>query len=349
LFSGVKELNGNSATLNSGAKQLANGADKLNKNVPSLTDGIDKLAEGSDTLAKGTDKLNNNSEKLKDGSAQLVQGAETISDGSTKLYKGSKTMGTGLSTLNDGVEELYTGLSDGAKTAEETTLSDTSKEMFASPVETKETQVTTVDNNGSAMAAYMMCAGLWVAALAFCIVTGAEKDPERIKKKKKLCFRKIAEILLFAIGSGAVLVTLLININGLDPAYLGRTIALAIMTSLAFTCIVYFFNILLGKIGSFVLLVLLVIQLGCAGGTYPLDLSPQGYSSIKPFFPFSYAVDGFRMTIATGQDITNILLVLGAFALVFAILSVVVTVIKVKSKKEKEYSMAELLDEAFAG
>ncbi|MGN1131552.1 MAG: YhgE/Pip family protein, partial [Ruminococcus sp.] len=225
--------------------------------------------------------------------------------------------------------------------------SEESKEMFASPVNAQETQVTTVENNGSAMAAYMMCAGLWVAALAFCILTGVEKDPMRIRKDRKRWVRKVSEVLIFAVGSGALLVGLLVAINGFNPAYLGRTVALSIMTSLAFTCIVYFFNILLGKIGSFLLLVILVIQLGCAGGTYPLDLSPQIYSSLNPFFPFSYAVDGFRRTIATGQDITHIMLVLGAFALVFAILSAITLTIKIKSKKEKEYSMSQLLEEAF--
>ena len=263
------------------------------------------------------------------------------------MYDGSVTVGKGLGTLNTGVKTLKTGLKEGADTAKETTLSKDSKEMFASPVNAQETQITTVDNNGSAMAAYMMCAGLWVAALAFCILTGVEKDPMRIRKDRKRWVRKVSEVLIFAVGSGALLVGLLVAINGFNPAYLGRTVALSIMTSLAFTCIVYFFNILLGKIGSFLLLVILVIQLGCAGGTYPLDLSPQIYSSLNPLFPFSYAVDGFRRTIATGQDITHIMFVLGAFALVFAILSAITLTIKIKSKKEKEYSMSQLLEEAF--
>ena len=41
------------------------------------------------------------------------------------------------------------------------------------------------------------------------------------------------------------------------------------------------------------------------------------------------------------------MLVLGAFALVFAILSAIILTIKIKSKKEKEYSISQLLEEAF--
>ena len=347
LEKGSGELTDNNEKLIGGAVQLSKGANKLKSNVPTLTTGISDLFTGSTELAKGTEKLANNSSLLTDGSKKLNDGALQISDGAGKLYDGSVTVGKGLGTLNTGVKTLKTGLKEGADTAKETTLSKDSKEMFASPVNAQETQITTVDNNGSAMAAYMMCAGLWVAALAFCILTGVEKDPMRIRKDRKRWVRKVSEVLIFAVGSGALLVGLLVAINGFNPAYLGRTVALSIMTSLAFTCIVYFFNILLGKIGSFLLLVILVIQLGCAGGTYPLDLSPQIYSSLNPLFPFSYAVDGFRRTIATGQDITHIMFVLGAFALVFAILSAITLTIKIKSKKEKEYSMSQLLEEAF--
>lgn len=289
-----------------------------------------------------------NNDKLVSGSKELASGATKISDGADKLHDGSKTLGKGLTTVDNGVTTLKKALKKGADTAKNTTISSKQKKMFASPVNANETQVSKVANNGSAMAAYMMCAGLWVAGISFCVVTGAENDPKRIRRKKKLWIRKLFELALFAVGAGAVLVTLLINVNGMDPAYVGRTFALAIMTSVAFTAIAYFFNIILGKVGSFVLLVLLVLQLGCAGGTYPLDLSPSIYRTMKPFFPFSYAVDGFRMTIATGQDITGIMLVLAGFAAVFIALSIIVTTVKVKSKNEKKYGLSRLLDEAFS-
>ena len=265
-----------------------------------------------------------------------------------KLYDGSQTLGNGLTTLENGLTTLNNGLSDGAKKAEATTLTTTSKNMFASPVETVETQVSTISNNGSAMAAYMMCAGMWVAGLAFCVLIAVEKDPERIKKRRSLKWQRILHMVIFSSGSGAILVALLMLINGMQPLYVSRTFALAIMTAFTFTCIIYFFNVLLGKVGSFLLIVLLVLQLGSAGGTYPLDLSPSIFRTLKPFFPFSYAVDGFRMTIATGESITSVMLILGAFALVFATLSVITVIVKVHSKKEHHFSFSALMEEAFS-
>ena len=348
LADGTKKLTDNNKTLNKGATDLSNGANKLKDSVPTLSSGIEQLFNGSTALANGTKQLMDNNDKLVSGSKELASGATKISDGADKLHDGSKTLGNGLTTVDKGVTTLKKALKNGADTAKNTTISSKQKKMFASPVNANETQVSKVANNGSAMAAYMMCAGLWVAGISFCVVTGAENDPKRIRRKKKLWIRKLFELVLFAVGAGAVLVTLLINVNGMDPAYVGRTFALAIMTSVAFTAIAYFFNIILGKVGSFALLVLLVLQLGCAGGTYPLDLSPSIYRTMKPFFPFSYAVDGFRMTIATGQDITGIMLVLAGFAAVFIALSIIVTTVKVKSKNEKKYGLSRLLDEAFS-
>ncbi len=348
LEKGVKKLTKNNSKLKQGTNDLASGTKELKNNTPVLSNGVSQLDSGAKKVAEGTKQLNDNSAALVKGSTQLKDGAGQISQGSTLLAKGSDTLGKGLGTLGLGVDKLETSLKRGADKAKDTTISNKQKEMFASPVEADETQITTVDNNGSAMAAYMMCVGLWVGALAFGFVTGAERDPKKIRKNRKYTFRRLGEILIFALGSGAVLVTLLVYCNGLNPAYLLRTYFLAVMTSLAFTSIAYFMFVLLGIMGEFALLLLLVIQLGCAGGTYPLDLSPGIYSALKPLFPFSYAVDGFRMTIATGQDITNIILVLGAFTLVFAVLTAITVIIKVRTKKEKEYTMAELLEQAFA-
>ena len=348
LKNGINEINKNSTALNNGAEQLVSGVGTLNGKIPDLSGGVTQLVSGSSTLADGTQKLQNNSAKLVDGGGQLAEGAEKLSDGSKQLYAGSEKLGSGMHTLGSGAEKLYKGLSDGAKKANETSLSESSKEMFASPVQTHETQISTVENNGSAMAAYMMCAGLWVAALAFCVLINVEKDPERIKEDMTVRRRRVIQLIVFAIGSGAILVTLLMLINGMRPAYVGRTFALAIMTSLSFTCIIYLFNVLMGKIGSFLLIIILVLQLGSAGGTYPLDLSPSIYRAMNPFFPFSYAVEGFRRTIATGQDITKIMFVLAAFAIVSAALSIIVSFVKVKHYRQDRFSFEALMDKAFS-
>ena len=57
----------------------------------------------------------------------------------------------------------------------------------------------------------------------------------------------------------------------------------------------------LGTPGASVLLVLLVLQLSAAGGTYPPSLLPGFFAALHPFLPMTYLIDAFRVTISGGQ------------------------------------------------
>lgn len=67
-----------------------------------------------------------------------------------------------MTKLKDGILTLSSSLSEGADQVKNTKSSDTTVSMFATPIEDEETQITTVENNGHAMAPYMMSVGLWV-------------------------------------------------------------------------------------------------------------------------------------------------------------------------------------------
>ena len=51
------------------------------------------------------------------------------------------------------------------------------EDMFAAPVNTTEKQMTTVENNGHAMAPYMMSVALWVGCIAFSLMYPLTKIP----------------------------------------------------------------------------------------------------------------------------------------------------------------------------
>ncbi|WP_054656073.1 YhgE/Pip family protein [Secundilactobacillus silagei] len=56
-------------------------------------------------------------------------------------------------------------------------------------------------------------------------------------------------------------------------------------------------NLIFAQIGSFFSMVLLVIQLGGSGGTYPIQLSNHFFEAIHPWLPMTYAVEGMRKTL----------------------------------------------------
>lgn len=344
LYKGTNNLASNSESLVNGAESLSNGTTALNNSVPALTDGINKLAEGSNDLSEGLIALSNNNLSLSSGINKINSASNSISEGAYKLYAGSKELSSGVSKLEEGSETLSKGLEEGSEKASTTKLTDSSKEMFASPIEGVEAFNSYIANNGSAMSAYMMCVGLWVGCLALCILFPTERDLKNGKENPKTFWpKKALKLASMAIIQAVVMVSLIRLINGLEPAYLGRTYLIAIVASLSFMAIVYFMNLLLGKIGSFILLIFMVLQLSGSAGTYPIELSDSFFNAIHNYMPFTYAVDGFRNGLATGLSIVPQALVLLGIGFVCSILSIIVVI---KKNKSDRTSLSQLIEEA---
>jgi putative membrane protein len=72
------------------------------------------------------------------------------------------------------------------------------------------------------------------------------------------------------------------------------------LISLSFTAIVHTLNATLGKVGQFLGLVLLVLQLASAGGTFPWQTIPDPLYPVHYLLPMSYAVDGLRHLLYGG-------------------------------------------------
>ena len=287
-------------TLKNGIGQYTDGVSQVDGGLAQLGDGLNTAGAGITKLYAGTQQLVSNNEKLNSGASQLNGGSQQLYDGSIKLYDGTLQVDEGCDKLMFGANTLKESLADGAQQIAETNTSESAAEMFAQPVEANETFQRTINTNGEAMSAYMMCAGLWVACLAFCLMF----SPFKTSLGDRKTFVGHALIALFvSVVQAPIMVTLLMAINGMRPQNVALTYLMAILASMAFMSIVYYLNTLLDSIGSFFLLILLCLQLSGAAGTYPIELSPKFYQFIHPFMPFAYGVDAFRSTLSTGNSL----------------------------------------------
>lgn len=277
--------------------------------------------------------------------ATAGDGMQEAADGSGQLYDGSKELGDGLTKLKDGSSELAESLSDGAEQIKEVSASGDTVSMFASPVEDKETQATTVENNGHAMAPYMMSVGLWVGCLAFCLMYPLTTYNGKLKSGFAWWASKASVLYLVAVLQGISLILLLRRADGFEPAEFQKTVLFACLTAVAFTSIMYFFNITLGKVGSFLMLVFMVVQLAGSAGTYPVELSPEFVSKIHAYLPFTYTVNAFRSTIAGGESIRISVIVLCGVAVVFTILTIIAFQIKAHLRREEKKDLYDYLEE----
>lgn len=355
---GLTQLNDNSAQLNSGATQLSSGASQLASGAKTLDSGADELKSGTKTLADGTKTLDDgtktltsgfatltaNNSKLSSGANQLADGAVTLNDGAGQLYDGSITLGNGLSDLKDGANTLKTGLEDGKKTIDENKGDDAVYEMISSPVKSNETKISNVENNGHAMAAYMMCVGLWVLCIAFCIMYPLTEHHGEIKSGFSWWLSKAGVAYLVALVSAYAMIGSLQLFLHFEPTELLNTFLVAGITAIAFMSILYFFNVWLGKVGSFLMLIFMVVQLAGSAGTYPIEISGDFVATIHKWLPFSYAVDAFRGTISGNGNILEVTIVLLSIAVIFTLLTIMMFNIRAKMIKNNRKGLYDFIE-----
>lgn len=356
--SGLTQLNDNSAQLNSGASRLSSGASQLSSGAKSLDSGADELKSGTNQLADGTKTLDDgtktltsgfatltaNNSKLTSGANQLADGAVKLNDGAGQLYDGSITLGNGLSDLKDGANTLKTGLEDGQKTIDENKGDDAVYEMISSPVKSNETKISNVENNGHAMAAYMMCVGLWVLCIAFCIMYPLTEHHGEIKSGFSWWLSKAGIAYLVALVAAYAMIGSLQLFLHFEPTELLNTFLVAGITAIAFMSILYFFNVWLGKVGSFLMLIFMVVQLAGSAGTYPIEISGDFVATIHKWLPFSYAVDAFRGTISGNGNILEVTIVLLSIAIIFTLLTIMMFNIRAKMIKNNKKGLYDFIE-----
>lgn len=344
LNTGLTTLNNNSSSLTSGAGQLNSGLTSLNKQTPVLTSGVSQLSNGSAQLYAGTGKLTANNAALISGSSQLSAGAGKISDGAAALATGSSTLGDGISQVKDGADTLASSLADGADEVTSIHVDEETTDMFSSPVEDNGSKLTNVKNNGHGMAPYMMSVALWVAGIAFSIMYPLTKYHDQLKSGFSWWASKASVLVILSIADALLMIGCLHFFNGFAPKELGKTMLVASFASLAFMSIMYFFNAALGKVGSFLMLIYMVVQLAGSAGTYPVELSGSFVPDIHSFLPFTYTVDAFRSTIAGGTSIMPCMIMLILITVVFSVLTVLLFERRAHKIKAGKPTLTDLLE-----
>lgn len=342
LNTGLTTLSGYNEAIQTGMSSLATGSSTL---ATGLSSGVKQLSNGVTKLQDGSSRLLANHPKLVNGMLQLSDGAAQIADGAGQLRDGSEELGDGLNDLQDGTVELSSALKDGEKEIRDSDASDQTLDMFAAPVETEGSEITTVTNNGHAMAAYMMTVGLWVGCLAFCLMYPLASYKDKLKSGLAWWASKAMILYPLAILMAGMLLIALHVCNGFTPVSMGRTFLVAVVTAIAFMSIMYFFNILLGKVGSFLMLIFMVLQLAGSAGTYPVEISGKMVAAIHKYVPFTYTVDAFRSAISGGTSVAGELILLLILAMIFTALTIVVFAVRARRIKESKSYLYEWIEE----
>lgn len=309
LSDGLQTLQGKSATLNDGVATLQSGAQQL-------SGGVGQLANGAQTLDNGLQTLSGMSGQLNSGASQLSSGAGQISDGSGQLADAAKQMGPALTEMNKGNTTFADQLGKAGKKADQLKgTKDTFKQM-ASPATVSHTEKDQVPNNGTGMVPYMFSVGMFVGMMALNLMLDMVSPRGKVSSLGAWFGSKM--LILFGIATMAAVTLYALSdwILGMDPVNPGQTMLIMLLTSYVDAALVTAIYMWFGKAGAFVSMVLLVLQLSVAAGTYPIELSNKFYEWLHPLVPMTYSVNGLRETIMIGGSISTEVIVLVSVGIV---------------------------------
>ena len=171
-------------------------------------------------------------------------------------------------------------------------------EFFANPVKLQENKLYHIENYGSAMTPFYTVLSIWVGSLLMSSLLTTKVEDE--EKKYKPYQKYFGRGLLFVIIS--LFQTLIITLG--DMYVLGtqatspyRFVLYALLISLLFSSIIYTIVCILGNVGKAVCIVLLVLQLGSSGGTFPIQMTSEFFQALYPKVPFTYSIGLLREAV----------------------------------------------------
>ena len=99
-----------------------------------------------------------------------------------------------------------------------------------------------------------------------------------------------------------------------------------LLASLVYSFFIYSIVAAFGDIGKAIVVILLVVQLGGSGGTFPIDVTPAFFRAVNPYLPFTFVIDAMRECVCDtwGADYWIDLLKLCAYVLAALVLGLLV-------------------------
>ncbi|PFG50751.1 putative membrane protein [Amycolatopsis sulphurea] len=324
---------------------LRSPVDQANGKIQSANGQVQKLADGARQVSDGAHQLASASPQLASGIAKASDGANQLRDGAAELDDGEKTAVTGTDQLAAGSTKLRDGLSAGLSqipNPDDPTRTATAN-TIADPVAVTSNGVASAGTYGAGLAPFFIALATWIGAFVLFLL---------IRPLSTRALTAGASPLRVAIGgwlSSAVLglaqvvvlfaaVTWLVGIHVAHP--LGA-IGFAFLVSLTFTSVVHALNAFFGAVGKFLGLVLLVLQLVSAGGTFPWQTIPDALYPLHLVLPMGYAIDGFRHLLYSGASMQ----ILGDVGVLLAYLAGGILLSTLAARKRRVWSVSALKPE----
>ena len=299
------------------AKQVATSAKETatNKSIASLT----PLQEGLNSLTSGLAKLNT---------------------GSNDLYNGTVKLNEGTTTLNNSVKASKVELDNKINsTKSEMKKVDGLSKYSKMPIKAETKEVNKVSSYGTAFSPLFISIALWVGSLMLFMVLYFDKEKRfgllgidsKKRVKRTLAYHGLASASGLILG---ILLQLLLDFSITNVLLYYVSI---ILIANCFLAIVEFLIETFGDIGKFIALIILVLQLAAAGGTFPIETVTKGFRWLHPLLPMTYTINLLKESLVSVENnlLTQNMLYVFIIFIVFFGLNIILNFMKQKKDKTK--------------
>ncbi|BBW96153.1 YhgE/Pip family protein [Geobacillus icigianus] len=166
------------------------------------------------------------------------------------------------------------------------------------PVDVQTFRLFPLPNYGSGMNPFYTVLAIWVGCLLLVSVLSTEPSSFSEAHEREryvgrlLTFWTLNALQAMVVTAGSAFV--LPNIFVREP---GWFMAFGLLCGFVFMAVVFSLVSLFGNVGKAIAIVLLVLQIAGAGGTYPVELVPPFFQRLTPWLPFTYAIDFMREAV----------------------------------------------------
>ncbi|MDL5352713.1 YhgE/Pip domain-containing protein [Microbacterium sp. zg-YB36] len=258
-----------------------------------------------DQVVGQIDELSSGSAELASGAVTLRDGLATLRSGLGTLYDGTGTLRDGAATLSSGTVQLRDGLDSGASEIPDSSadLRQQQAQTIADPIKLETDGVARAANYGAGLAPFFGALAGWIGIYALFLIV------KPISRRAVTALHSPVRITLagwltpgmFGLVQMSLLFLVLMFALDFPMVYPLGTLGIMMLASLTYTAIILALNVWWGEVGQFLGLVMMVVQLVTAGGTFPWQTLPGPLAFVHNLLPMSYVVDGMRQFMYGGD------------------------------------------------
>ncbi|APM39042.1 YhgE/Pip domain-containing protein [Clostridium kluyveri] len=332
-------INSNSSedNITSVINELSNLSNQISMNVVSVSNAF--YLDTYQSIDIATDNLTNslnNIDFILESTKVLVPQLNTLANSEILSSKASVSQTDNLNKKLEDIQSKLNELSSKMENLNEENLNeiidfmeknpDELSNLLSSPINIKNVEVYNSGLFGYAVTPFYTTLAIWVGVLLLSSILSFHCKDFDDNKKLTVTHKYFGKLVLFLILSFIqTIITILgdVYLIKVYPQSMGLMILISLACSITFTIIIYTLASILGNIGKAIAVIIMVFQIAGAGGIYPIETLPKIFSTLAPFWPFTYAIRGFREAIGgpLWKDVYKDLIAMAGFSCVFLLLS----------------------------